>query len=65
MCSRYVRFKPAGALDCSWRPLRLSKVYAAHDPNNRTSRHILERLGFTFVETVFYAPTGLLHPSYI
>src|SRR5438067_11403823 len=25
------------ALDCGWRPLRLSKVYAAHDPNNRTS----------------------------
>ena len=25
----------------------------------------LEKLGFTLVETVFYEPTGRLHPSYV
>ena len=54
-----------GALDYAWRGLRLSKVYAGHHPDNRTSRHILERLGFTFLETLFYAPTGLMHSSYV
>ena len=54
-----------GALDYGWRELRLAKIYAGHHPDNRASRHILERLGFTFLKTVFYEPTGLLHPSYV
>jgi [ribosomal protein S5]-alanine N-acetyltransferase len=54
-----------GALGYGWRELRLAKIYAGHHPDNRASRHILEQLGFTFVENVFYEPTGLLHPSYV
>ena len=54
-----------GALDLGWRELRLAKIYAGHHPDNHASRHILEKLGFTFLETVFYAPTGLPHPSYV
>ena len=54
-----------GALDLGWRELRLAKIYAGHHPDNHASRHILERLGFTFLDTVFYEPTGLLHPSYV
>jgi len=54
-----------GALDYAWRELRLTKVYAGHHPDNRASRRILDKLGFTFLETVFYEPTGLLHPSYV
>jgi [ribosomal protein S5]-alanine N-acetyltransferase len=54
-----------GALDYGWRELRLSKVYAGHHPDNHASQRILARLGFTFLETVFYAPTGLMHPSYV
>jgi ribosomal-protein-alanine N-acetyltransferase len=54
-----------GALDLGWRELRLSKVYAGHHPDNHVSRHILYKLGFTFLETVFYPPTALLHPSYV
>lgn len=55
----------AGALDLGWRELRLATVYAGHHPDNHASRHILERLGFKFLDTVFYEPTGLMHPSYI
>jgi ribosomal-protein-alanine N-acetyltransferase len=53
------------ALDYGWQELRLSKIYAGHHPDNRASRHILEMLGFTFHENLFYAPTGLMHPSYV
>ena len=54
-----------GALDYAWRELRLAKIYAGHHPDNHASRHILNKLGFTFLDTVFYEPTGLLHPSYV
>jgi RimJ/RimL family protein N-acetyltransferase len=45
--------------------LRLAKIYAGHHPENHASKHILERLGFTFLGTIFYEPTRLLHPSYV
>jgi RimJ/RimL family protein N-acetyltransferase len=54
-----------GALDYGWRELRLGQIYAGHHPDNRASRHILDKLGFTFLDNVFYEPTGLLHPSYV
>lgn len=54
-----------GALGYAWEKLRLAKVYAGHHPDNVASRRILEKLGFAFVENVFYEPTGLLHPSYV
>ncbi|MBV9151389.1 MAG: GNAT family N-acetyltransferase [Alphaproteobacteria bacterium] len=54
-----------GALDYGWRELRLAQVFAGHHPDNHASRRILDKLGFTFLDTVFYAPTGLLHPSYV
>ena len=54
-----------GALDYTRHELRLSKVYAGHHPDNRASQRVLEKLGFAFIGTVFYQPTGLLHPSYV
>ena len=54
-----------GALDYAWEKLQLSKVYAGHHPDNRASEKILKKLGFEFIENVFYQPTGLMHPSYV
>jgi hypothetical protein len=54
-----------GALDYAWEKWRLSKVYAGHHPDNRASEKILKKLGFEFIENVFYKPTGLMHPSYV
>jgi RimJ/RimL family protein N-acetyltransferase len=54
-----------GALEYAWEKLQLSKVYAGHHPDNRASEKILKKLGFEFIENVFYEPTGLMHPSYI
>ena len=54
-----------GALEYEWEKLLLSKVYAGHHPENRASEKILKKLGFEFIENVYYMPTGLMHPSYV
>jgi RimJ/RimL family protein N-acetyltransferase len=54
-----------GALEYAWVKLQLPKVYAGHHPDNRASEKILKKLGFEFIENVFYEPTGLMHPSYV
>ena len=54
-----------GALNDGWRQLHLSKIYAGHHPDNRASQQILEKLRFTFLDSVFYEPTGRMHPSYV
>jgi ribosomal-protein-alanine N-acetyltransferase len=54
-----------GALGYAWEKLQLSKVYAGHHPDNHASEKILKKLGFEFIENIFYAPTGLMHPSYV
>jgi [ribosomal protein S5]-alanine N-acetyltransferase len=54
-----------GALDYAWRELGQSEVYAGHHPDNRASHRVLAKLGFRFIGTVFYEPTGLMHPSYV
>src|SRR5271169_2052101 len=54
-----------GALEYARGKLRLSQVYAGHHPHNRASEKILKNLGFEFIRSVFYEPTGLMHPSYV
>jgi ribosomal-protein-alanine N-acetyltransferase len=54
-----------GVLNYGWTKLLLSKVYAGHHPHNHASQRILAKLGFNFLENVFYEPTGLMHPSYV
>ena len=54
-----------GVLNHGWEKLQLSKVYAGHHPANHASRRILKKLGFKFLENVFYEPTRLMHPSYV
>jgi len=45
--------------------LRAEKIFAGHHPQNIASKSLLVRLGFQPVGAVFYAPTGLSHPSYL
>lgn len=40
-------------------------IFAGHHQENHASRHILEKLGFTFIGQEFYPPTGLMHPAYL
>ena len=53
-----------GAIDYAFDKLKAYKLFAGHNPNNHTSKKVLEKLGFQFIRDEFYVPTGLMHPSY-
>jgi RimJ/RimL family protein N-acetyltransferase len=42
-----------------------SALFAGHNPGNRASAAVLKKLGFRHTHDEHYAPTGLLHPSYL
>lgn len=44
--------------------LKLEKLFAGHNPENQSSRKVLEKIGFKYTHDEFYEPTGLMHPSY-
>lgn len=45
--------------------LAVRGLFAGHHPENRDSRHLLDRLKFRGVGEELYEPTGLMHPSYM
>ncbi len=45
--------------------LGVQALYAGHHPKNVASRRVLLRLGFRYIGDQRYAPTGLMHPSYL
>lgn len=44
--------------------LKADKLFAGHNPNNKASQKVLQKLGFVYIGDEFYEPTGLYHPSY-
>jgi ribosomal-protein-alanine N-acetyltransferase len=50
----YAREAAKASLDYGIEKLGFSNIYAMTDPENKGSRHILEKLGFTFVEIFDY-----------
>ena len=44
--------------------LKFRTLRAGHHPEHLNSKKILLKLGFRFVNEVFYKPTGLMHPTY-
>lgn len=48
----------------AFRTLGCQALFAGHNPDNVASRGLLTRLGFVHTHDEFYAPTGLMHPSY-
>ncbi|MBF0548423.1 MAG: GNAT family N-acetyltransferase [Candidatus Riflebacteria bacterium] len=44
--------------------LNASAIFAGHNPKNEASRGMLTKLRFKYSHDEFYAPTGLMHPSY-
>ncbi len=44
--------------------IKVSTLFAGHNPKNKTSKHLLIKLGFSYIHDEFYEPTGLMHPSY-
>jgi len=44
--------------------LKVSKIFAGHNPKNEQSRRTLLKLEFKYIGDEYYPPTGLNHPSY-
>ncbi|MGG7177428.1 GNAT family N-acetyltransferase [Clostridium paraputrificum] len=58
-------FKSAKAvIDYCFTELNALKLYAGHHPSNKTSKKLLNSLGFKYIGDNYYEPTGLNHPSY-
>lgn len=45
--------------------MKVSNLFAGHNPKNGVSKKMLEKLGFKYYQDEFYEPTGLYHPSYL
>jgi len=55
----------AGAVvEHAFETLNFSMLRAGHHPQHENSKKVLEKLGFQYVDDVFYKPTGLMHPTY-
>lgn len=45
--------------------LKVTSLFAGHNPKNLNSSRLLIKLGFSYTRDEFYEPTGLKHPSYL
>ncbi len=52
-------------IDYSFTNLEVNSLFAGHNPKNRDSAKLLNKLGFKYTHDEFYKPTGLQHPSYL
>lgn len=57
ICTEVIRY--------SFDELKVSALFAGHNPNNLKSPKLLKSIGFTYTHDEYYEPTGLNHPSYI
>ena len=53
-----------GVVKHAFDKLRFPMLRAGHHPEHLNSKKILLKLGFQYVDEVFYKPTGLMHPTY-
>lgn len=52
-------------IEYAFRELKVKDLFAGHNPKNDASKKMLTKVGFKFVREEYYAPTGLMHPSYL
>ncbi len=52
-------------IDYAFNVLDAKALFAGHNPANEASRGLLTKLGFHYTHDEYYAPTGLMHPSYL
>lgn len=45
--------------------MRVTALFAGHNPKNILSARLLKKLGFTYTHNEYYPPTELYHPSYL
>jgi ribosomal-protein-alanine N-acetyltransferase len=61
----YAKEAALGVIQYAFDKLNADALFAGHNPNNNSSKIVLEKLGFIFTHCEFYPPTGLNHPSYL
>lgn len=52
-------------IEYAFKKLKVENLFAGHNPKNIASKKLLTKVGFKFVREEYYAPTGLMHPSYL
>ena len=52
-------------MEYAFNKLKVTALFAGHNPMNNSSRNLLFKLGFGYTHDEFYPPTGLNHPSYL
>lgn len=52
-------------IDYAFTVLGSSAVFAGHHPENEPSRKTLTKLGFVYEGDEFYAPSGMIEPTYL
>lgn len=52
-------------IDYAFKSLNADVIYAGRHPDNTASEKVLLKLGFEYIGDNYYAPTGLMHPSYM
>ncbi len=52
-------------MNYAFKTIKVSSLFAGHNPNNKASEKLLKKLGFKYTHDEFYQPTGLNHPSYL
>ena len=52
-------------IDYAFQNYKVDALFAGHNPMNKASRNLLEKIGFIYTHDEFYEPTGLQHPSYL
>ncbi|MGA8277810.1 MAG: GNAT family N-acetyltransferase [Rhodanobacteraceae bacterium] len=60
----YAHESSRAVVDYAFGTLGAKGLFAGHNPKNEVSRRLLAKLGFRHTHDEFYAPTGLMHPSY-
>jgi RimJ/RimL family protein N-acetyltransferase len=61
----YGREAARAVIHHAFRQLRVSSLFAGHNPQNLASAALLKKLYFEYSHDEYYEPTGLMHPSYI
>lgn len=55
----------AAVVGYAFAQLHAPRLYAGHHPDNTVSARVLRKLGFEFLRTESYPPTGAQHPLYV
>lgn len=61
----YAKEASLAVIKYAFETLKVDAIFAGHNPLNRSSSILLNKLGFKYIHDEYYEPTGLLHPSYL